>query len=142
MSFTTPEPADRRAHRKSVQLADTELVYELRELLGFQLVADIGPVKETRAVRQWVEGERSPSAATMGRLRSAYLVAAILHENYPAPVVRAWFSGLNPDLSDSTPAATLRSGPPEQTGPAVLAAARAFIAADQSEEHRPDEQGL
>lgn len=135
MTSTEDEPADRRVHRKSVQLSDAQLVYELRELLGFQLVADIGPVKETRAVRQWADGDRKPSAATMARLRSAYLVAAILHEHCSSSVVQTWFSGLNPELDDSIPAVLLRDGPLEQTGPAVLAAARAFIAAvDPSED--------
>lgn len=130
MTYTGLELADRRAHRESVQLSDPELVHQLRELLGFQLVADIGSVKETRAVRQWADGERKPSTVTMGRLRSAYLITAVLHEHYPTPVVQAWFYGLNPELGDSTPAVLLRSGPLEQTGPAVLAAARAFIATD------------
>lgn len=130
MSFTGPGPADRRAHRDSVQLTDPELVYELRKLLGFQLVADIGPVKETRAVRQWADGERKPSATTMSRLRSAYLVAAILQGRHSTSIIQAWFYGLNPELDDSIPMVLLRDGPLEQTGPAVLAAARAFIAAD------------
>lgn len=130
MAYSAVEPADRRAHRQSVQLSDAELVYELRELLGFQLVADLGPVKETRAVRQWADGERKPSAATMNRLRSAFLVASILQDHHPTSIIQAWFYGLNPELDDSIPMALLRDGPLEQTGPAVLAAARAFIPAD------------
>lgn len=130
MSSPESEPADRRAHRRSVQLTDAELVYELRELLGFQLVADIGPVKETRAVRQWANGERKPSAATMSRLRSTYLVASMLHEQYPSSVIQAWFYGVNPELDDSIPMALLRDGPIERTGTAVVAAARAFMSGD------------
>lgn len=128
------EQADRRAHRQSVQLSDPELVHQLRELLGFQLVADIGAVKETRAVRQWADGERKPSAATMGRLRSAYLVAAILHEHYPVSVVQAWFSGINPELGDATPVVLLRDGLLEEKGPAVLSAARSFLPTGNSDE--------
>lgn len=133
MEFRGPASADRRAHRKSVQLSDPELVYELRELLGVQLVADIGPVQETRAVRQWADGERKPSAAVMGRLRSAYLVATILHAHYPTNVIQAWFSGMNPELGDSMPTLLLRDGPLEDTGPAVLTAARTFITAGEAE---------
>lgn len=133
MAFADLDPTDRRAHRNSVQWTDPQVIHELRELLGFQLVADIGPVKETRAVRQWANGERKPSASTMARLRSAYLIAAIMREHYSTSVVRAWFSGLNPELNDSTPAVLLRDGPLAQTGPTVLAAAREFIAATGSE---------
>lgn len=130
MPPTEPSPGERQAHRNSVQLSDPELVYELREILGFQLVADIGPVRETRAVRQWVDGERKPSAATMARLRSAYLVAAILNQHRSSSVVQSFFSGLNPDLGDSTPAVLLRDGPLEKTGPAVMSAARSFLSLD------------
>ena len=35
-------------------------------------------MKETRAVRQWADGERKPSAEVMTRLRHAYHVAALL----------------------------------------------------------------
>lgn len=38
-------------------------------LLGAKLIAYIGSVKETRAVRQWADGERKPSAEVMRRLR-------------------------------------------------------------------------
>lgn len=101
---------------------------ELREILGAKLVAYLGSVKETRAVRQWADGERRPSADVLQRLRDAYHVAALLHERDAAPVVQAWFMGMNPQLDDVPPARLLREGRLEDAGPAVLSAARAFAA--------------
>lgn len=76
---------DQQVHRDSVQLADHEIVRELRDLLGLRLVTFIGSVKETRAVRQWAEGERKPSTEVTSRLRSAYLIAATLYQHHEAP---------------------------------------------------------
>ncbi|MFP3581494.1 hypothetical protein SB659_18175 [Arthrobacter sp. SIMBA_036] len=126
----TPKgPAGLDAHLYSIRLDEPLLVLGLRAMLGARLVAYIGSVKETRAVRQWIDGERKPSAEVMIRLRHAYHVAAVLAEwNSPA-VVQAWFEGMNPYLDDAVPASLIREGPVEDAANRVLAAARAFAAA-------------
>lgn len=73
-------------------------------------MAYIGSVKETRAVRQWADGERTPSAEVMKRLRYAYHVAALLAEHDARDTVQAWFQGMNPQLDDVPPARLLREG--------------------------------
>lgn len=103
-----------------------ELVDQLRALLGAKLVAYLAGVAETRAVRQWAEGERSPSEATVRRLRLALRVALILTEKDTPAVAQAWFLGANPHLSDVAPARQIREGDTDEIGPAVLAAAKAF----------------
>lgn len=118
-----------QAYRDSVRLPAPELIRVLRDVLGAKLVTYIGSVKETRAVRQWAEGEREPSAETMQRLRTAYHVAALLAETESRQVVQAWFQGMNPELDDVAPARLLREGSLEEAAPAVLAAARTFVAA-------------
>lgn len=130
MTAVTAPRGELKAHQDSVRLPAPELVSDLRDLLGAKLVAYIGSVKETRAVRQWADGERAPSVETMGRLRAAYHVAALLNEKDSAAVVQAWFQGMNPQLDDVAPARLLRDGTVDDAGPAVLAAARAFSAAD------------
>lgn len=121
--------SDLEAHQRSIRLPGNELVQELRDLLGATLVAYLGSVKETRAVRQWADGERTPSAEVMQRLRTAYYIAALLHRRDDVPVVQAWFQGMNPHLDDVPPARLLREGQLEDAGPSVLAAARTFGAA-------------
>lgn len=118
-----------KAHQDSIRLPEAELVRDLRDILGAKLVAYIGSVKETRAVRQWADGERKPSAEVMTRLRHAYHVAALLAERDSRTVVQAWFQGMNPQLDDVPPARLLREGKVEDAAQAVLAAARAFAAA-------------
>ncbi|WP_423185138.1 hypothetical protein [Arthrobacter sp. NyZ413] len=118
-----------KAYQDSIRLPEAELVRGLREILGAKLVAYIGSVKETRAVRQWADGERKPSADVMHRLRTAYHMAALLAERDSRPVVQAWFQGMNPQLDDVPPARLLREGQLDDVGPQVLAAARSFAAA-------------
>ncbi|MBS42539.1 MAG: hypothetical protein CMH83_05105 [Nocardioides sp.] len=122
---------DLRAYEESVRLTTPELVERLRDLLGAKLVAYLGSVQETRAVRQWADAEdaRTPSADVVNRLRMAYRIAALLREKDSAAVVQAWFQGMTPRLDDVAPARLLREGDLDQVGPGVLAAARAFAAA-------------
>jgi hypothetical protein len=84
--------------------------------LGAKLFAYIGPAKETRAVRQWADGERKPSGEVMTRLRHAYHVAALLAERDSRAVVQACFQGMNPQLGSAGAAATRRPGRRCSTG--------------------------
>lgn len=105
------------------------LITELRDLLGAKLVAYLGGVKETRAVRQWAEGIREVSGAEdLRRLRLAYQAAKLIAGRDTPAVVQAWFQGLNPSLADRSPARLLRDGDLDEVGPQVLAAARQFSA--------------
>jgi hypothetical protein len=125
---TTTARGDLHAYTESVRLSPAEVVDRLREILGAKLVAYLGSVKETRAIRLWAEGKREPSAEVVIRLRTAYHAAALLREKDSSAVVQAWFQGMNPRLEDVAPARLLREGELDTVGPAVLAAARAFAA--------------
>lgn len=114
------------AYRDSVNLDISQIVSELRELLGAKLVAYMGNVQETRAVRMWAEGTRSMSAETEQRLRFAYQVAHLVAETSQHHIVQAWFQGMNPHLADRSPARLIRELNPHEIGPEVLSAARAF----------------
>ena len=126
----SPLPPGLRAYEVSIRSDIAELVGQLRELLGAQLVAYLGSVSETRAVRQWAEGTRKPPAEAIRRLRLAYQVAGLLTERDHPRVVQAWFQGMNPRLEDTAPARLIREGNPDEVGPRVLAAARAFGAVE------------
>ncbi len=106
-----------------------ELVRELRAALVATLVAYLGGVRETRAVRQWADGQRTiQNSDQERRLRLAYQITAVITARDSAAVAAAWFQGLNPDLADQSPARVLREGDLDEVGPQVLAAARAFAA--------------
>lgn len=128
MTSTTAARGDLRAYEKSVRLDVAVIVDELRELLGARLVAYVGSVGETRAVRQWAAGEREPSDAVVRRLRLAYRAAATITAKDAPEVAQAWFQGSNPHLDEVAPARMLREGDLDEAGPAVLAAAKAFAA--------------
>jgi hypothetical protein len=126
MTFTEARP-DFAAHIRAVRANFPEVASELRALLGARLVAYLGSVRETRAVRQWAEGEREPSEEVRNRLRLALQVALPLAQAESAQIAQAWFQGLNPQLDDRSPARMLREGQLDEVGPAVIAAARAFL---------------
>jgi hypothetical protein len=116
-------------YQEAMTMNTAELVTALRDLLGAKLVAYLGKVKETRAVRQWADGEREiANPADLERLRLAYRAAWLINQRNSKHVVQAWFQGLNPFLDDGTPARLLRDGDIEIDGAEVIAAARQFAA--------------
>lgn len=123
-----PRKPGLKGYADASRLPPAELIARLRDLLGAKLVAYMGSVNETRAVRQWIETARKPSGEVMERLRAAYQVAALLAESDELPVVQAWFQGMNPQLDDYSPAYLLRDRDLDEIGPRVMGAARAFVA--------------
>jgi hypothetical protein len=92
--------------------------------LWFPLTGSVG---ETRAVRQWADGDREPGEDVRNRLRVALQVALPLAEAESPQIAQVWFQGLNPQLNDRSPARILREGELGEVGPSVIAAARAFL---------------
>ncbi|MDD1478204.1 hypothetical protein QK292_03825 [Arthrobacter sp. AL08] len=127
-AMTTPGTPDgaQKAYREAVSMEVPALVQALSDLIGLRLVAQIGAVKETRAVRQWIAHERSPSAPTVKRLRDTYQIARSLTESCSPEVIQAWFDAMNPLLGDSSPARLLRDSERDDTAVRVLTAARSF----------------
>lgn len=126
--LTSAKP-DLDAYNSAMSMSTAELVTALRALLGAKLVAYLGKVKETRAVRQWAGGTRTIANPTdVDRLRVAYRAAALITARDSAEVAQSWFQGLNPLLDDRSPARVLREGDLEEVGPQVLTAARQFAA--------------
>jgi hypothetical protein len=118
-----------QAHVDSQRWSVPQVVEALREILGAHPAAYLGGVKETRAVREWIEDTREPGfEAVRQRLRDACYIAALLAEREAVGVVQAWFTGMDPQLGDRAPARLLREGDPERTVVEVTAAARAFLA--------------
>lgn len=120
---------DLAAYNEAARMSQPELVTALRDLLGAKLVAYLGKVKETRAVRQWADGTRTiGNDGDVERLRIAYRAARMITERDEPAVAQVWFQGLNPILDDRPPALLLREGELGEVGPQVLAAARQFAA--------------
>jgi len=128
VAATEPRP-DLAAHTRAVRASFPEVAEQLRALLGPRLVAYVGSVGETRAVHQWVAGQRAPSDDVQQRLRLALQVVLPIAEADTPEIARAWLQGLNPQLDDRSPARLLREGDLEQAGADVIAAARAFLVA-------------
>jgi hypothetical protein len=128
MAMASARP-DLIAYHDAMTMSTAGLVTALRELLGAKLVAYLGKVKETRAVRQWADGDREiANPADVERLRLAYRAAWMINQRNSKEVVQAWFQGLNPFLDDRVPARLLRDGDVANDGAQVIAAARQFAA--------------
>jgi len=122
--------SQRLAHRAATTSAFTNSVKSLVEFVGAPLTAYLANVNETRAVRQWMTGDRIPHPATQSKLQLALQVAFFLQQEGEEEVIGAWFQGLNPALDDQTPADLIHAaGSTEELsaiGRRVLAAAREF----------------
>ena len=120
-------PRPELAYEQAVRSEFPRVVQMLRDLVGAPLVAYIGGVKETRAVNQWAEGDRTPGQAAQRRLRTALQVALMIADADGQEIAGSWLQGLNPQLDDRSPARLLREGDVDEVGPEVLGAARAFL---------------
>jgi hypothetical protein len=126
---TTPARPELLAYEAATRADITVVVKELRAALSPRLVAVLAGVGETRAVHQWADGVREvKSPDTDARLRLAYQLWKLVTIRDSDRVAQAWFTGLNPQLDDVSPARLLRDGDVDEVGPRLLAAARAFAA--------------
>ena len=121
-------PADIQAHHHATKEPIVTVTRELTDILGAQLVAYIGSVKETRAVREWSDGTRVPQGDTPLRLRFAYRVAKCIADSDGAETAQAWFQGLNPLLGNVSPAQLIRKGDLDTDGQRVITAEQYFLA--------------
>lgn len=119
------------AHNEAMSLAMDEVVRQLADLLGATTVAEIGGVKETRAVQQWLSGAREPQRPHV--LRFALQLALMISNLGSRELARAWFHGANPGLDDQVPIVLLRDHPLEDVQVRLMAAARSFAARDSAQ---------
>ena len=115
------------AHREALRLPASKVVERLVEIVGRKLTAYIGGVKDARAVDRWIAGGEIYGNAE-SRLRFAFQLARALSEHDSPAVVQAWLTGVNPELGDRFPARMMRENEIDAVAPAVLSAARAFLA--------------
>jgi hypothetical protein len=112
------------AHNEAMGLSIGDVIRRLVDLLGATTVAAIGNVKETRAVTQWLSGEREPQRPHA--LRFALQLALMIANHGTRDIARAWFHGSNPALEDRTPVAVLRDDPLEESQGPLAKALRTF----------------
>ena len=129
MTGTSSSRPDSGAHVRAFRSEFPDVVTELRQLLGAKRCAVLGSVQETRVVGQWAAGSRKPPATVERRLRVALQAAAPIAEADSPAVAQAWFLGMNPLLDDRSPLLLLSDGGLDEAQPAVMGAARAFVAA-------------
>ncbi|HEY6487323.1 MAG TPA: hypothetical protein VIX83_13135 [Candidatus Cybelea sp.] len=122
-----------QAHNDAMALPLDEVIRQLVDLLGATTVAAIGSVKETRAVAQWLSGEREPQRAHA--LRFALQLALMMSTRPTRDVARAWFYGSNPQLEDRSPLAILRDDPLEEAQGPLIRALRTFCARSAAVAH-------
>ncbi len=119
---------DLAAANRAMRMSSAEAFQAATELLGPRLLAYVCGVTETRAVREWAKGERTPKdPAIEEKARLIVRVATFIADHDSRGVAQAWFQGLNPQLEDRSPARLLREGHVAAVGPEIIQAARAFV---------------
>lgn len=114
---------EQAAHSLATRLELPPLVRSLQDVLGQRMVAVIAGVSDAKAVGKWARGERAPHPEAERRLRVAFQVVQLLLQKESGETIRAWFTGMNPDLGDRAPALVLAENPLH-----VIQAARALLA--------------
>jgi len=127
MDTTLLPTPDLFAHREALRLPASKVVEKLVVIVGRKLTAYIGGVKDTRAVDRWIAGGKIYGNAE-SRLRFAFQLARALGEHDSPDVVQAWLTGVNPELGDRVPLHLMRENEIDAVAPAILSAARAFLA--------------
>jgi hypothetical protein len=127
MDTPLPPRLDLFAHREALRLPASKVVEKLVEIVGRKLTAYIGGVKDARAVDRWIGGSEIYGDAEI-RLRFAFQVARTLSEYDSPAVAQAWLTGVNPELEDRVPLLLMREKEIDVVAPAILSAARAFLA--------------
>ncbi|MHB1698561.1 MAG: DUF2384 domain-containing protein [Acidobacteriaceae bacterium] len=121
-----PRP-DLFAHREALRLPFPVVISKLVEIIGRKLTAYVGGVKDVRALDRWIAGGEVYGDAE-ARLRFAFQLVRTLSEQDSPAVVQAWLTGVNPELGDRVPLRLLRENDVDSVAPAILSAARAFLA--------------
>lgn len=114
---------DREAHRQAVRTDMATIARYLQEVLGQRLTAVIADVSDAKAVGRWAQARQTPRPEVEKRLRLAFQITQMLMAVDSANTVRAWFTGMNPELDDASPALMIAKEPVR-----VLQAARSFLA--------------
>ncbi len=120
-----PRP-DLLAHREALRLPASKVVEKLVEIVGRKLAAYIGGVKDVRAVDRWIAGGAIYGDAE-SRLRFVFQVMRTLSEHDSPAVVRAWLTGVNPELGDRVPLRLKRENEIDEVAPAILSAVRTYL---------------
>ncbi len=114
---------EHHAHEQAQRLPISSVANHLQEILGQRLTAVIADVSDAKAIGKWAKGERTPHPDTERRLRNAFQITQLLVQTESSGTVRAWFTGMNPELGDRAPALVMAEDPVR-----VLQAARTFLA--------------
>jgi hypothetical protein len=130
LTLETVQHLEQAAYQRAHESEFADMVTQLVDLLGVQLVAIIGGVTDGRRVRDWKSGARDPKdPQSEPTLRFALQLAIIItRDRTRSPrIAQAWFQGGNPILGYESPAVVLRNGPLDDIRPKLIDAARSFI---------------
>lgn len=105
-----------------------EIAKDLQETLTQRLVAYVVGLSDGRDIGRYVRRERTPHPSTAGKLRDLYYVVNLLRAQEDNQTIQAWFTGMNPELDDRSPATLLRESF-EENKTRVVTAARKFLSA-------------
>lgn len=100
------------------------LADRVASVLGLELAARAVGVSETRAVRQWIEGERAvKGASTLLRLRTVAQIVEELSADLTPYEIRGWLTVAHPRFNFKSAVQLLEEGPLEDVRAQILAAA-------------------
>lgn len=116
-----------RACKLAVTTPSQEQAQFVVDAIGARMVTAAVGLRDARAVRAWARGGEIKEAAAERRLQELFQVVWAISKAYSPTVAAAFMRGTNPYLGDRAPLVVLADEPPDQAGPALLAAARHLL---------------
>jgi hypothetical protein len=86
------------------------MAMRLQELLGQRLVAFCVGVRSSKLIGRWATEEELPTQDQRRLILDLYAITEELRKVAGDSTIRAWFTGMNPDLGDEAPAEVFREG--------------------------------
>ncbi len=103
----------------------SQIADELQKILGQKLTAYAVGLADGRDIGRFARGDRSPNSSTQAALRNLKYIVDILSAE-DTGTIRNWLVGMNPMLSDRSPATLLHESS-DKNRELVTAAARKFV---------------
>lgn len=116
------------AHARAITRGLVPAVEILVDTLGKSLAASIVG-RDNKTIGRWLAGQGPHRDDEKRRVWDLLQIVELLLAANSSSTVGAWFIGMNPELDDASPAEVLAE---EDQARSVMAAARSFVAADQS----------
>lgn len=116
-----------QAYKLSIKWSPAQKGDYILRTIGPRIAAAALGLSDARPLKSWIHDGVYPKQSVEWRLETLFRVVYAISETYSPATAASFLRSSNPQLDDEAPLIVLADGSPYETGPKVLAAARAFL---------------